>query len=249
MPKHSNSKPLIIAHRGDSANAPENTLAAFRLALANGADGIELDVMLSADQKLVVIHDDTLDRTTNGHGQVGNTPFAALRELDAGSWFKPEFKGEPLPSLDEVFAELGGKFLINVELKNYKTPKDQLPELVVALVKKHGLDESVLLSSFNARNLPRAKALAPEIRTGLLTLPGLLGLPMRGFLGRRFGADDLNPYFKDVSARMVQSRHNLGQGVNVWTVDAPDDLRRMQAFGVDMIICNDPAHARQILEG
>ena len=249
MPKHSNSKPLIIAHRGDSANAPENTLAAFRLALANGADGIELDVMLSADQKLVVIHDDTLDRTTNGHGQVGKTPFAALRELDAGSWLKPEFKGEPLSLLDEVFAELGGKFLINVELKNYKTPKDQLPELVVALVKKHGLGESVLLSSFNARNLPRAKALAPKIRTGLLTLPGVLGLPMRGFLGRRFGADDLNPYFKDVSARMVQSRHNLGQGVNVWTVDAPDDLRRMQAFGVDMIICNDPAHARQILEG
>ena len=249
MPKHSNSKPLIIAHRGDSANAPENTLAAFRLALANGADGIELDVMLSADQKLVVIHDDTLDRIINGHGQVGKTPFAALRELDAGSWFKPEFKGEPLPSLDEVFAELGGKFLINVELKNYKTPKDQLPELVVALVKKHGLGESVLLSSFNARNLPRAKALAPKIRTGLLTLPGVLGLPMRGFIGRRFRADDLNPYFKDVSARMVQSRHNLGQGVNVWTVDAPDDLRRMQAFGVDMIICNDPAHARQILEG
>ena len=249
MPKHTNSIPLIIAHRGDSANAPENTLSAFRLALANGADGIELDVMLSADQKLVVIHDDTLVRTTNGQGQVGKTPSAALRELDAGSWFKPEFQGEPIPLLDEVFAELGGKFLINVELKNYKTPKDQLPELVVALIKKHGLGESVLISSFNARNLPRAKALAPEIRTGLLTLPGLLGLPMRGFLGRRFGADDLNPYFKDVSARMVQSRHNLGQGVNVWTVDAPDDLRRMQAFGVDMIICNDPAHARQILEG
>jgi len=249
MPKHSNSKPLIIAHRGDSANAPENTIAAFRLALANGADGIELDVMLSADQKLVIIHDDTLDRTTNGHGQVGKTPFAALRELDAGSWFKPEFKGEPLPLLDEVFEELGGKFLINVELKNYKTPKDQLPELVVALIKKHGLGEGVLISSFNARNLPRVKSLAPEIRTGLLTLPGVLGLPMRGFFGRRFGADDLNQYFKDVSARMVQSRHNLGQGVNVWTVDAPDDLRHMQAFGVDMIICNDPAHARQILEG
>jgi len=71
-------------------------------------NGIELDVMLSADQKLVVIHDDTLERTTNGHGQVGNTPYAALRELDAGSWFSPEFKGEPIPLLDEVFAELGG---------------------------------------------------------------------------------------------------------------------------------------------
>jgi len=249
MLKNANSTPLIIAHRGDSANAPENTLAAFRLALENSADGIELDVMLSADRKLVVIHDDTLDRTTNGHGSVGSTPLAALRDLDAGNWFRPEFKGEPIPLLDEVFAELGGKFLINVELKNYKTPKDHLPELVVALIKKHSLTDTVVLSSFNGRNLPRAKALAPEIRTGLLTLPGVLGLPMRGFLGQRFGADDIHPYFKDVSARMVDSRHKLGQRVNVWTVDDPDDLRRMQSLGVDMVICNDPAHARQVLEG
>ena len=241
--------PLIIAHRGDSANAPENTLAAFRLAYENGADGIELDVMLSADRQLVVIHDDTLDRTSNGHGEVGEIPLTALRELDAGAWFSPKFKGEPIPLLDEVFTELGGKFLINVELKNYKTPKDQLPELVVALVEKHALSDSVLLSSFNARNLLRAKSLAPEIRTGLLTMPGLLGLPMRGFLGRRYGADDLHPYYRDVSAKMVQTRHQIGQKVNVWTVDAPNDLRRMQSCGVDMIICNDPAHARQILEG
>ena len=249
MSTTANHMPLIIAHRGDSANAPENTLAAFRLAYENGADGIELDVMLSADQQLVVIHDDTLDRTSNGHGKVGEMPLTALRELDAGAWFSPKFKGEPIPLLDEVFTELGGKFLINVELKNYKTPKDQLPELVVALVKKHALSDSVLLSSFNARNLLRAKSLAPEIRTGLLTLPGWLGLPMRGFLGRRYGADDLNPYYRDVSAKMVQTRHQMGQKVNVWTVDAPNDLRRMQSFGVDMIICNDPAHARQILDG
>lgn len=248
MSKTPNATPLIVAHRGDSANAPENTLASFRLALANGADGIELDVMFSADQKLVVIHDDTLDRTTNGHGLVGATPSDAIRELDAGSRFEEKFKGEPVPLLDEVFAEFGGKFLINVELKNYKTPKDQLPDFVVALIKKHGLSESVMLSSFNARNLPRAKALAPEIRTGLLTLPGILGLPMRGVLGRRYAADDLHPFHRDVSARLVQSRHNLGQRVNVWTVDEPEDLRRMQSFGVDMIICNDPSHARRILE-
>lgn len=240
--------PLIVAHRGDSANAPENTLAAFRLALENGADGIELDVILSADQQLVVIHDDTLDRTSNGHGKVGDSPLAALRELDAGAWFGSEFEGETIPLLDEVFSELGGKFLINVELKNYKTPKDQLTELVVAMVKRHGLRDSVLLSSFNGRNLARAKSLAPEIRTGLLTLPGLLGLPLRGFFGRRYGADDLHPFHRDVSVKMVQSRHQLGQKVNVWTVDVPDDLRRMQACGVDMIICNDPSHARQILE-
>lgn len=241
--------PLIVAHRGDSANAPENTLAAFRLAYENHADGIELDVMLSSDNKLVVIHDDTLQRTTNGSGSIGKIPYAALRELDAGSWFDPRFRGEPIPLLDEVFAELGGKFLINVELKNYKSPNDSLPDLVVELVKRHGLTNSVMLSSFNGRNLPRAKALAPEIRTGLLTLPGLLGLPMRGFWGKRIGADDLNPYHRDVTPKLVQSRHQLGQKVNVWTVDAPEDLRRMQECGVDMIICNDPTHARKILEG
>lgn len=241
--------PLIIAHRGDSAKAPENTLAAFRLAYEHHADGIELDVMLSADQQLVVIHDDTLNRTTNGSGSVRQTTYDVLRELDAGSWFDPRYRGEPIPLLQEVFAELGGKFLINVELKNYKTPKDQLPDLVVALVRRHGLNDSVLLSSFNGRNLPRAKALAPEIRTGLLTLPGLAGLPMRGFWGRQFEADDLNPYHRDVTGRLVQSRHAQGQKVNVWTVDAPADLRRMQDCGVDMIICNDPTNARKVLEG
>ena len=249
MSKSTHFIPLIVAHRGDSANSPENTLAAFRLALENGADGIELDVMLSADKNLVVIHDDTLERTSNGNGKVSDMPFAALRELDAGSWYDLKFKGEPIPLLDEVFSEFGGKFLINVELKNYQTPKDQLPELVVALVKKHGISDSVLFSSFNARNLPRVKSLAPEIRTGLLTLPGVLGLPMRGLLGRRFKADDLHPYYRDVSTRMVQARHKIGQKVNVWTVDAPEDLRRMKSLGVDMIICNDPARARQILEG
>ena len=243
------TQPLIVAHRGDSANAPENTLAAFRLALENGADGIELDVMLSADQRLVVIHDDKLDRTTNGKGLVGQASYAALRELDAGSWVDPRFRGEPIPLLDEVFEEVGGKFLINIELKNYKSPKDQLPVLVVELVKKFGLSNSVVFSSFNARNLPRVKSLAPEIRTGLLTLPGLLGWPMRGFWGRRYAADDLNPYYKDVSRKLVQSRHQLGQKVNVWTVDAPDDLLRMRDCVVDMIICNDPTHARKILEG
>lgn len=224
-------------------------MAAFRLALEKGADGIELDVMLTADKRLAVIHDDSVDRTTNGHGQVDEMLWADLRRLDAGKSFSPQFAGEPIPLLDEVFEELGGKFLINVELKNYKTPKDELPDIVVALIKKHALCESILISSFNPRNLPRVKTLAPEIRTGLLTLPGLPGLPMRGCLGRRFSADDLHPYHRDVSPKMVRARHELGQRVNVWTVDAPEDLRRMQACGVDMVICNDPSHARLVLEG
>lgn len=109
--------PKIIAHRGASAHAPENTLPAFQLALEQGADGIELDVMLSKDNRLIVIHDSTLERSTNGKGNVLDHSYAELKELDAGAYFGDAFKNTPLPLLDEVYEQFGGKFKINVELK------------------------------------------------------------------------------------------------------------------------------------
>ena len=115
MEEEKRTRPLIYAHRGASALAPENTLAAFLLAQRLGADGIELDVMFTADKQLIVIHDDTVDRTTNGHGKVAEMPLAALRELDAGSYFGEAFRGEKLPTLAEVYEALGGKLRINVE--------------------------------------------------------------------------------------------------------------------------------------
>ena len=240
--------PLVIAHRGASAFAPENTMAAFRLAKDLGADGIELDVMLSADEKLVVIHDQSVVRTTNGQGKVNEMGWDELKTLDAGSKFEARFSEEPLPLLDQVFEELGGQFLINVELKNYATPHDQLTEKVIGLILKMGLSESVILSSFNARNLLKAKSLQPSIPRGLLTLPGLLGFPYRSWLGNRYHYDALHPYHKDVNARMVSHLHAQGKKVNVWTVDKPEDLLRMRNLGVDMIICNDPVHAREVVE-
>jgi len=240
--------PLIIAHRGASALAPENTIAAFRLAKELGADGIELDVMLSADEKLVVIHDQSVIRTTNGQGKVNEMSWDELKSLDAGSKFDVRFNGEPLPLLDQVFEELGGQFLINVELKNYATPHDQLTEKVIDLILKMGISESVILSSFNARNLLKAESLEPSISRGLLTLPGLPGIFYRGLLGKRYHYDALHPYHKDVNAKMVSRLHAQGKQVNVWTVDKPEDLLRMRNLGVDMVICNDPAHAREVIE-
>src|SRR5690606_29171611 len=151
--------PLIIAHRGASAFAPENTMAAFRLAKELGADGIELDVMLSADGNLVVIHDQSVERTSNGQGKVNEMSWNELGTLDAGSKFDIRFNGEPIPLLEQVFEELGGHFLINVELKNYATSRDQLTEKVIDLIRKMGLIESVVLFSFNARNLLQAENL------------------------------------------------------------------------------------------
>lgn len=240
--------PIIIAHRGASALAPENTMAAFRLAKELGADGIELDVMLSADDRLVVIHDQSVNRTTNGQGKVNEMGWDSLKTLDAGSYFDDRFTGEPLPLLDQVFEELGGQFLINVELKNYATPRDQLTEKVIDLIMQMGLKNSTILSSFNARNLLKAESLEPAIPRGLLTLPGLPGIPYRGWLGKRYHYDALHPYHKDVNEKMVSRLHAAGKKVNVWTVNKPEDLRRMRDLGVDMVICNDPADAREAIE-
>jgi len=249
MDKQNLTMPLIIAHRGASAKAPENTLAAFELAFEMGADGIELDVMLSKDEQLVVIHDDTVDRTTNGSGRVSDFPLKILQGLDAGSVFSTAFHGERLPSLAEVFERFDGKMLINVELKNYATPFDGLTDKVVNLIQKYKLLNSVLLSSFNPLNLWRARRRLPEVRLGLLTLGGKAGALSRGALGRIFPYDALHPYYSDVNETLVNKIHSLGRQVNVWTVNEPEELLRLCQLGVDGIITNDPQAARKVIEG
>lgn len=247
--KNKHTLPLIIAHRGASALAPENTLAAFELALELNADGIELDVMLSADDELVVIHDVSVDRTTNGTGKVPQMAYAQLRELDAGSKFAEAFSNQHLPTLSEVFESVGGKMLINVELKNYHAPFDNLAVRVVSLIERFELQDSVLLSSFNPFNAAKARKVNDLIPFGLLTEPASLGALLRGPVGRLFGYQALHPYYKDVSLKMVEALHQHDQQCNVWTVDDPQAIKQLQAWGVDAIICNDPAAARKSLEG
>jgi glycerophosphoryl diester phosphodiesterase len=227
----------VIAHRGASAHAPENTLAAFQLALDQGADGIELDVMLSKDGQLIVIHDDRVDRTTNGTGKVAEMYLPELKVLDAGN-------GETLPTLPEVFDRFGGKFLINIELKNYSSLFDRLPVVVAEQVKAFRLTDSVIVSSFNPFNLPRFHRRAPEVKRGLLTQSG----KARSGLNNLFRFDALHPYYEDVDAALVQAEHARGRQVNVWTVDDPDEIRRLAGLGVDMLITNDPQRTREVLE-
>ncbi|HEX5807450.1 MAG TPA: glycerophosphodiester phosphodiesterase family protein [Anaerolineales bacterium] len=239
-------KPLIFAHRGASAHAPENTLAAFELALAQNADAIELDVKLSADGYAVVIHDQTVDRTTNGHGRVKDLSLAQLKALDAGSFFSEKFRGEKIPTLEEVFEVVGRRTFINVELTNYNTPRDGLVETVCTLVKKLGLQERVLFSSFFASNLSKARTLLPEVPRGLLALNGLLGAWARSF-GFAFGRyQALHPFLKDVTPQQVQRVHRLNRRIHVWTVNAAEDMRRLFSWGVDGIFTDDPGLAGQI---
>ena len=138
------ASPIIFAHRGASSYAPENTLAAFELALRQGADAIELDAKLTADGQVVVIHDQTVDRTTAQKGNVHDFTLEQLQKMDAGSHFDIAFRGEPIPSLEQVFETLGQHLYINVELTNYASINDALPEKVAELVKRHNLGQRVL---------------------------------------------------------------------------------------------------------
>jgi len=238
-------RPIIFAHRGASAHAPENTLAAFELALSQGADAIELDAKLSADGEVVVFHDSTLDRTTNGTGRLAQKTLAELRSLNAGSFFSEKFRGEKIPLLSEVFEAVGKEIFINVELTNYSTPRDQLTEKVCALVKRHALEDRVIFSSFFASNLKKAQRLLPQVPRGLLALGGWMGAWARSF-GFAFGDyAALHPYFTDVTAQQVSRVHQLKRRIHVWTVNKAEDIARLHSWNVDGIFTDDPQLALQ----
>jgi len=240
------SRPIIIAHRGDKTHAPENTLAAFKLAAENGADAIEFDVKLTADERVIVLHDQIVNRTTTGTGKIFQLPFAVVRNLDAGGWFSEDYRGERIPTLDEVFETVGKRLYINIELTNYATPGDGLVPKVVDLVKKHGLQDRMLFSSFFARNLQITRSLLPEVPRGLLCMRGILGSWGRTFTwrGDYFA---LHPYLTDVDPGLVNRVQAAGKRVHVWTVNSEEDLKRMIGLGVDAIITDDPVLALRLL--
>ncbi|WP_322508850.1 glycerophosphodiester phosphodiesterase [Anaerolinea sp.] len=238
---------LIIAHRGASAYAPENTLAAFRLAIEQGADAIELDAKLSADGHVVVIHDPTVDRTTNGKGWVHRLTLAELKNLDAGRFFSAKFSGEPIPTLEEVFVEIAPSLLVNVELTNYASPTDALVEKVCHLVKKYHLEDRVLFSSFHPLNLIRARQILPEVPVALLALEGRGGWWARSFVMRGLSPEFLHPYYTDATASFIQKQHQKGRRINVWTVNQVNAMQELVQNGVDGLITDDPLLAREVL--
>ncbi|MGD2027419.1 MAG: glycerophosphodiester phosphodiesterase family protein [Anaerolineales bacterium] len=235
------STPLIIAHRGASAHAPENTLAAFRLAQEQGAEGVELDVHLSADGQVVVIHDNDISRTTNGRGLVHNLTLSEIRRLDAG-------QGETVPTLDEVLDLIKDRILINIELKGFSSTARALPEEVLTLVQGSGLGDKIIYSSFDPRMLLRIRRRTPEAKTGLLLLPGALGTLFRVILTTMARPTSLHPHYSAVNPAFIRRAHRKRRAVVCYTVNEPEDIRRLDALGVDGIITDDPALARQTRE-
>ena len=220
---------ICFAHRGASGHAPENTLLAFKTALSMGSAWIELDVF-AVEKEIVVIHDDRLDRTTNGSGDVSSSSLAYLRSLDAG-------EGEKIPFLGEVLDTVAGKAGINVELKG-----DDTAALVAPLIESYVFRgifhrDQFLVSSFNYKELQLFCQLAPEIRTGV----NLSGPPLYSAkFAEDLGVYSLHVHRKSVTRAFVEDAHKRGFKVFVFTINQAEDLKAMVSNGIDGIFTNYP---------
>ncbi len=241
-------RPLILGHRGASASAPENTLAAFTRAMSEGADGVELDVRGCAGGELVVIHDEDTARTCGERLLVAESSLAALRRLDAGAWKGARFAGERIPLLREVFEALPGA-VVNVELKAARGARAAgLAAAVAAVIADAGAGPRVIVSSFDFALLAAFRAAAPGVATGLLFEPAwhrLLRIPLAAAWLR---PSALHPARALCTPARLAAWRAGGRAVNVWTVDEPGDLARLTAAGVAGLVCNDPGAARRAVE-
>jgi glycerophosphoryl diester phosphodiesterase len=236
-------RPTVFAHRGASHDAPENTLAAFELAVHLGAEAIELDAQLSADKQVVVIHDHTVDRTTDGRGRVSDLQLATLKQLDAGGYFDSTFRGERIPTLREVFETLGQRILINIELKNDASIWDDLPAHVAQLVIQYKLQQRVIFSSFNPIALLKIHRILPDTPCSLLALSGAKGAWACSWGYKALGCAGLHPDVSSVTASLVRRVHQSGRRIHAYTVNEPEVIHQLLDLGVDGFFTDDSALA------
>ena len=234
-------RPLLFAHRGFSGIYPENSPLAFRMAAEKtNADGIESDVHLSKDGQLVIFHDASVERTSNGTGFIRDLTYAQLLELDIGAWKSPEFAGQHIWTLGQLLDFCReARMLLNLELKNYEVFYDGLEQRVIDEVCARGMQERVFVSSFNHISMQRFKDLCPEIETGLLYDKPLLD--MEHYL-LPSNADNMHPRYMllQYQPELMDLFHSRGMKVNTWTVNDEADMRDMIHRGVDGIISNYP---------
>ncbi len=244
-----NGRLLNLAHRGVSREAPENTLAAFRLAETRGADGIELDVRLCRSGEPVVMHDARLNRTTDGRGYVRRKTLEQLRRLDAGSHFHERFAQERVPSLDEVLRWSRGRMLVNIEIKSFASRRLAGIEAgVIKLLHRHRMAHQCLISSFNPLVLRRVARLDSQVATALLMDRRLYVYRSELPLSRLSGVHGLNIHVRLANERFVQQCKKAGLRVMVWGASRREELESLTELGIDGIITDEPLLLRKILE-
>ncbi len=240
----------VVGHRGAPREAPENTLASFQRALALGADAIELDVRLSRDGVPIVMHDATLERTTNGAGPVSALTLTELRRLDAGSWFDPKFQGERISTLDEALAIVANQpkrqgVRMLIEIKNEPEPYLGIEEAVVAAIRRTKTGRQAIVVSFDHAVVRRVKEQALEVATGVLFVARPVD-PVA--LAKAARANAILPLWAYVTEEMVAAAKRAGLAVVPWTVDEPAAMRRLIRLGVDGIVTNRPDVLRRLVD-
>lgn len=247
----------VIAHRGASSQAPENTLASIQTALDLNADMIEIDIHLTKDNKLIVLHDETLERTTNGTGNVSGYTLKELKTLDAGSWFSKEFLGEQLPTLAEVLALINGRAICLIEIKwEQEKPYHGIEEKIVNEIINHNAIAWTIVQSFESSYLSKINHINPEIKLGKL-LTGSWNFPFPFHYDFKFNWGAYSPpsyiswvnfYYKRSTSSFIKKLHHKGVKVAVFTPNSKTDIIKQVNMGVDALITNDTQLGKRLLK-
>nr|WP_285851263.1 glycerophosphodiester phosphodiesterase family protein [Bacillus altitudinis] len=229
----------IIAHRGSSSAAPENTIAAFDVAVEQGADYIELDVQMTMDQHVVVIHDDTVERTTNGNGLVKSYTLDQLKKLDAGSWFDQQYTNERIPTLQEILERYSQRIGILIEIKH---PKRQIgiEKAVARIINRFAYSRHIIIQSFDVHALQRIKALAPSLRTALIIKPDAFKLTKRKLTTYSSFANCLNMKKTMINRWWIDRIHTFEMDVFIWTVKDQKTADRIKKYPIDGVVTDNP---------
>ncbi len=240
------NQPLIWAHRGASGYMPENTILSFRKAIEQGADGIELDIQLTKDNEIVVCHDETIDRTSNGVGWLKDYTLEELKQFNFNRTH-PEVKHAEIPTMREVFELVKDTNLsINIELKTGIFDYEGIEEKIIAMTHEYEMDDRVIYSSFNHYSIKRIQELLPDAKTGFLCEDGPLNMAE---YAKKNGVQAVHPWFVNLRyPDFVKECHENGLELNVWTVNDEEYLKKCVELGVHAVITNTPDYARLVIE-
>ncbi|MCL2023851.1 MAG: glycerophosphodiester phosphodiesterase [Oscillospiraceae bacterium] len=245
----------IIAHRGASKHAPQNTLPAFQLAIDMGANGIETDVHLSKDGVLIICHDYTIDGTSNGSGDVNEMTYEELLQYDFGGYKGEEFTGTKIPTLIECLEVCKDLEILDIELKRPRNGSMEIVEKTLALVEDMGLTEKLLLSSFDKNVIVAAKEINPKVKTALIysiseiespDLEEILDDPVAYV--KKCRADAVHPFALMINEDYIEDMHEAGIEVNPWTINSPESIKSLLDIKGDGVITDVPDIAKQVID-